>query len=731
MATQLQDGMNPNFAFHAMKSSACGMLVTDGSGLVNFVNPAFIKMFNIESTDRLLGLSADEAIETLQLNSTVDMNVRNPDDALNSQECICHCKDGGECTVVVTHSTINDEKGVFAGQMVSFCKTPERLFVKSSLRQNLRRMRLLFDAANVGSWEWDLSSGAITYDVPTAELYGLNPKVTSLNINKIFEVVHPDDLPNLWRSVEEAREISGNFHYEFRVCTFNKQNRWFGVHGQFLCDNHGVPVRVIGVSFDISKRKQTEADLIEKTERLRAIIDTAVEAIISIDRNGMVASFSKAGEKMFGYEPDEVIGKNVKMLMPNPHREQHDAHIKRYLETGGSKILGVGQEVRAQRKDGTIFPIELVVSEIDHLEIFIGLIRDISQRKEVEEQLRRADRLSSIGTLAAGLGHDMNNVLLPVRARLDLVESADMEPKAREQIKEIRKSASYLQDLADGLHLLALDPEDPSASAESTDLQLWWEKTRMLLARALPEHVDFSASDLSGLPTVGIAPHRMTQAVLNLLVNSAKAVGDDGNVRLWAQADHLHGIVRVGIKDNGCGMSDDIRCRALEPFFTTKTRGLGTGLGLTLVHGVVQSANGTMDIISTLGQGTEIILSFPFATNYENGAHRVNEQNQMSAFVSLQDKRIESLVLNLLEIGGIRLDSTSEVCDSDGCLWITDAPDLELDVVRACLNRGCQVIVLGINESLIHEPNITTVENPNDYERLTAAISRVAEGAYS
>ena len=156
------------------------------------------------------------------------------------------------------------------------------------------------------------------------------------------------------------------------------------------------------------------------------------------------------------------------------------------------------RELTAERKDGTTFPIELSVSEIGHLGLFIGIVRDISERREAEAKLHQADRLASIGTLAAGLGHDMNNVLLPVRARMDLIEREDVSTKVREQLVEIRKSMKYMQDLADGLHQLALDPDDTSASNETTSLDPWWDQVHALLRRALPKTTRFSASLPSG-----------------------------------------------------------------------------------------------------------------------------------------------------------------------------------------------------------------------------------------
>jgi PAS domain S-box-containing protein len=468
--------------------------------------------------------------------------------------------------------------------------------------------------------------------------------------------------------------------------------------------------------------------LAERESKLRAIVDTAADAIITIDRDGIVQSFSRAGERMFGYAADEVIGRNVKILMPSRYHEELDGYIERFQRTGEARVIGVGQEAVARRKDGSDFPVELAVSEIEDLQMFTGIVRDISDRKEAEDRLRQADRLSSIGTLAAGLGHDMNNVLLPVRARLDLIERADLPANTREQLVEIRKSAKYLQDLADGLHLLALDPDDPDASTEKTILHEWWQQTHTLLGRALPKHVRFSASLPSDLPPICIAPHRLTQAVLNMLVNSAKAVGTDGKVRLCVDADMDDQVVHVSVTDNGCGMTDEVKRRALEPFFTTKTRGLGTGLGLSLVHGVVVGAGGTLDIDSKPGKGTTVILNLPAAARHSVDELPGDVEPAPRAVVWVQDKRMESLVVTLLEMVDFDVDTNHTEDCRDASLWVTDTPDGAVETVRECIKRHCPVIILGPVAADWNEPDVLVIDNPNDFDKLRAAITRAAEG---
>ncbi len=232
-------------------------------------------------------------------------------------------------------------------------------------------------------------------------------------------------------------------------------------------------------------------------------------------------------------------------------------------------------------------------------------------------RLRLADRMAAVGTLGAGLGHDMNNVLLPVRAHLNALAGAADEAGLGEHVEAIRQSLAYLQQLADGLHFIALDPERENAS-DATALDRWLEDVRPILRNAVSGAVALELDVPIDLPPVAVAPHRLTQAVLNLVVNAGEAVrGDDGDgggtVRLWARPASVPGRLLLGVSDDGPGMSDEVARRAGAMYFTTKSRRMGTGLGLALVRMVAERAGGTMDIRSEPGVGTSVVLTLPLA----------------------------------------------------------------------------------------------------------------------
>jgi hypothetical protein len=297
--------------------------------------------------------------------------------------------------------------------------------------------------------------------------------------------------------------------------------------------------------------------------------------------------------------------------------------------------------------------------------------------------MRLADRMASIGTLAAGLGHDISNVLLPVRAQLNAARQAaapPCDPRVRRWIRQVERSIEYLQQLADGLHYLAIDPErtEPEATEHATDLAQWWSQTGMLLTRTLPRHVRVEVDWPRRLPPVRMAPHRLTQAVLNLIVNAGQAIppmparrGAAGRVRVFAKPEpsegssRLPGMVRLCVQDNGVGMTAEVRRRAFELFFTTKTRGMGTGLGLPLVARVVEDAGGRVELESVPGRGTCVSLLLPAAASPAK-----TRDKPLSAALAVSEPRVRSLLGQLLRAASVEVAERST--PGRAGIWIVD-----------------------------------------------------------
>jgi PAS domain S-box-containing protein len=435
-----------------------------------------------------------------------------------------------------------------------------------------------------------------------------------------------------------------------------------------------------------------------------------------MNAGGIIQSASDSVEDAFGWTPTELFGRSFSVLVPEPRRSDLDRYLDRYRNPGRAKVLRRALRFDAMHKDGTVFPIELSVSRADlpthAAPFFVGIIRDVSQLIDVGEgppddhsrlqnliteqtralvtanlRLHLADRLASLGTLAAGLGHDMNNVLLPVRARLNAVEHAGIPAEARAHLAAVRRSLAYLQQLSDGLHYLAVDPDGPDVASEgkgTTHVGHWWRQVGSLLRKAVPGHVKLTASWPAALPAIAVAPHWLTQAVLNLIVNAGEAIPSDrkrppGRIRLWAEmgADRA---VRLGVSDNGRGMTQAVQRRAFDLFFTTKSRGMGTGLGLPLARKVAQRAGGDIELRSAHGRGTAVVLVLPAAPSGPRAGS--GAPSKMTAAITIRRARTRALVSQVLHGAGLA------VAGDDGGpgrseVWVTEPTAATLRAARA------------------------------------------------
>lgn len=457
---------------------------------------------------------------------------------------------------------------------------------------------------------------------------------------------------------------------------------------------------------------------IEASEaRLTAVFRTATEGILTVRDGRWIESANPAAGSIFACAPESLIGRDAASLLENSDHP---------LATPCS-----GVEIVARRDTGVAFPLELAVSEEVELpdgRLSTWIVRDISDRKQIEaelahhrehlerlveertseleasyEQLRIAERLASIGTLAAGLGHDMKNLLFPMRCRLDALDRLALPNKAKNELHEVRSSLNYLQQLSGGLRLLSLDPQDAGAAPAWTNLNQWWSEVGGFLTRSLPKSAQFKADLPDDLPPIPAPAHQLTQAILNLIVNAGEAIEDTGTITLHAESIRGGAAVQIGVSDTGCGMTGAVRRQALDPFFTTKKRGLSTGLGLSLVHAVATSAGGELRIDSQPGQGATIVLTFPTRRERsdekaESGAEEGELNRALQAVVSIEDPRVASFISAALALDGAQVvRSRTRNGAPSPALWVTETNSVHLAEVRRFLaeDRRNRVVAIG------------------------------------
>ncbi|SDX15548.1 PAS domain S-box-containing protein [Marinobacter mobilis] len=376
-------------------------------------------------------------------------------------------------------------------------------------------------------------------------------------------------------------------------------------------------------SIDITDRKQIERDIQAKEERLRSIINSAIDGIVVIDEKGIILEFSPAAESIFGYSASEVLGQNVSLLTPSPHRERHDTYIQHYLKVRQSNIVGASREVEAVRKGGNHFPLYLAVSETpirDQL-FFTAIVRDITKEKEVERELEsqksRAEAASRAkSAFMANMSHEIRTPMNAIMGFSELLlNTTGLSEEARSQAEIILTSSqSLLAIIDDILDLSKLEAGRMSLETVAFHLpSLLNDAISMVNRKAAEKGLNISLDVEAGtIENVLGDPTRLRQIVLNLLSNAVKFT-PSGHVGVRL---HRNGsLTCVTVKDTGIGMDSEQLAHVFEPFSqadeSITRRFGGTGLGLTICKQLAERMSGRIHAQSTLNKGTSFTVELP------------------------------------------------------------------------------------------------------------------------
>jgi two-component system, LuxR family, sensor kinase FixL len=374
-----------------------------------------------------------------------------------------------------------------------------------------------------------------------------------------------------------------------------------------LFNQSGKVVGASKVARDITERKLAEQALRETAARLRTLTETAVDGVILIDACGVVPMFNPACEQLFGYSADAVIGENVKMLMPQPYRHEHDRYITSYRATRDPKIIGIGREVIGLRKDGSTFPMDLSVGEArqDGESIFVGIIRDLTSRKRTEAELEQARaelvrvaRVTTLGELTAAIAHEVNQPLTGLvssgnaclrwlagdvpnlkAARGSVERMISAGSRAGEVIRRIRALVGKAPPLRDRLNI------NDAITEVIALIRGEIQRNRISLRTTLSTNVPLVLGDRI----------QLQQVILNLILNAMEAMSDvnpqSRELSVSSAIDGPNGAL-VSVRDSGTGLDGTVQDRLFEAFYTTKTHGMGIGLAVSRT--IIQAHGGRL-----------------------------------------------------------------------------------------------------------------------------------------
>ncbi len=375
--------------------------------------------------------------------------------------------------------------------------------------------------------------------------------------------------------------------------------------------------------------RRTREELVAREAHLKSILDTVPDAMVVIDETGVIQSFSKAAERLFSYRAEEVVGQNVRLLMPAPYRESHDSYLDRYRTTGERRIIGVGRVVVGERKDGSTFPLELSVGEMrsGHDRFFTGFIRDLSERQQTEARLHELQgelvhisRLTALGEMSSALAHELNQPLSAIANYLNGIQrllgapSATSSDRVKDALNKAVEQALRAGDIIRRLREFVARGETVHTVESVSKLVEEASALALVGARQLGVRVMFDLDKRADLVLVDKV--QIQQVIMNLIRNAVEAMADGDRRELTIGSFRAAGdMVEINVVDTGPGLSEEVAQRLFQPFVTTKATGMG--VGLSICRTIVEAHGGQIWAEANPSGGTAFRLTVPKATAQE------------------------------------------------------------------------------------------------------------------
>lgn len=497
--------------------------------------------------------------------------------------------------------------------------------IKKELEEKLSqeiRFRATFEQAAVG----------IAHFYPDGKWIRINKKLTDMigyseeDLSKMnFQsFTHPEDLKEMQKSFNMLLDgSSDSYTMQLRFIRKNGSILWVNTSTSVVKDANNKLDYLVKIINDISEQKKDEELILENDIKLKTILETILDSLLIINEKGIVQMANKATEKIFGYTVDELIGQNISILMPEPYASQHDSFIQKYLETGKKKIIGIGREVKAKRKSGEFFDCELSVSEwnFKNERFFTGTIKDISDRKKVEEQLKQSQRLDALGKITGGIAHDFNNILGVIQGNAELIERKI--PKNEEML--LKKTTNVIQAVQKGAQLtkkLLSFAKKQTFHNEYIDINKVIKDLSELFERVLGKQIKIELKLYSEQLITYADKNELENVFLNLAINARDAIDNYGSLSIETNRiknsdstllinKQIQDWIQINFSDTGKGIAEEILDKIFDPFFTTKPKGKGTGLGLSMAYGVVNQFGGTIEVKTVVDKGTTMTIYLP------------------------------------------------------------------------------------------------------------------------
>ena len=601
-------------------STADAMIVSDADGRIRFWNRAATSIFGF-SADEIVG----EPLLTIipqRLRSQHEAGVKaalggGPSTSLGPRRTKCLHKSGAEVPVEFTLGSWEEGGERFVSAVVR--NITERVEAEERLRASTEYYRTILEHLPVVTYEASLDEDAPTLwlSPQIEDMLGTQAAVWVKDRDLFFERIHPDDRARVEKAVKASRD-AGSLDIEYRISHEDGRFLWIrdrAVVGPSV-SNHGSLV-FRGVMLDITAAKENERN----RALLSAVVEQSSDLVIITDTEGNIEYANPAFETITGYSREEVIGQAPRLLSSGRHPPSFYEEMWAELTAGRPWT----RDFVNRRKDGTeyhqlstIFPIQDAEGRTQN---FVGIGRDISNERALEQQLRQAQKMEAVGELTGGIAHDFNNVLAAILTNAQLL-AMELPPEAVDMRSEVRDIESAARSGADLIKRLMVFSRDEYLELEVVDLSEILTDTVALLKRLLPENIELTLQEAHAGALINVDRSGIQQILLNLATNARDAMPEGGTLVIstcvtGAETGQTESDgeprVEIAVRDTGVGMDEATLERAFEPFFTTKDRGKGTGLGLAMVHGLVRRHGGTTRVASEPGLGSTFTISLPVA----------------------------------------------------------------------------------------------------------------------
>ena len=514
-------------------------------------------------------------------------------------------------------------KGNFQGYIGTCVDISDLLEKERALRKIEERVTLAAEVARLGIWELEVSGKKLWISDNGRKLFAFGPEFP-LSYDSFRDRVHPEDRARLESVVERAIQTKGSYEAEYRIQLPDGTVRWIAGRGQCVPDDEGNLTRLIGVSMDITERKQAQ-------HLFQLATEASPSGVVLADTDGRMVLVNAHVEELFGYRNHELIGQPLEILVPARFSAQHLVQRDQLLTQPRARPIGADQDVFARRKDGSEFPVEITLSPIDSPQgvLVLASIVDISARKLAEEEAQRRrdeiellSRLSLLGEMTASIAHEVNQPLSGIISNA----SAGQRFIDRGETDPDRLRAILVDIVADGrrahevIQNIRNTVKKGGAIREPMDVnQLVRQVTRLMESDADSHSCALQTSLVSELPKVECDPVQIQQVLVNLIGNAFDAMSEiplaQRKVEV-ATSPNGKGTICVSVRDHGPGVREENRTQLFEQFFTTKEDGLG--MGLAIVRSILEAHRGTIAVENVADGGARFYFTLPISKDSES-----------------------------------------------------------------------------------------------------------------